>query len=113
MPFYHASREIETSSELLSRIKKKLDVDDVEGKAALFPLLESLDDTVLEKKPNTFLEILRPNAPEKRYLVLGCITSALIGGAQAAFVVIYTEIYDDLSITGSPICMSAVDNHSN
>ncbi|VDK24231.1 unnamed protein product, partial [Taenia asiatica] len=74
--------------------RKVPDEDDVEGKTVLFPLLESLDDTVLEKKPNTFLEILRLNEPEKWYLVLGCITSALIGGAQATFVVIYTEIYD-------------------
>ncbi|KAL5106601.1 ATP-dependent translocase ABCB1 [Taenia crassiceps] len=74
---------------------KVLDGDgDVEGKTVLSSLSESVDDLVLEKRPNTFLEVLRLNAPEKWFIVLGCITSVLIGGTQAAFVIIYTEIYD-------------------
>ncbi|KAH9278188.1 Multidrug resistance protein 1 [Echinococcus granulosus] len=74
---------------------KELDEDgDVEGKTVVSSLSESVDDIIVKKKPNTLLELLRLNAPEKWYLVLGCITSALIGGTQAAFVIVYTEIYD-------------------
>ncbi|VDK51562.1 unnamed protein product, partial [Taenia asiatica] len=45
--------------------------------------------------------MLRLNGPEKWYLVLGCVTSILIGGMQAAVIVAYTEMYDILPISDS------------
>nr|CDS21223.1 multidrug resistance protein 1 [Echinococcus granulosus] len=78
---------------------KELDEDgDVEGKTVVSSLSESVDDIIVKKKPNTLLELLRLNAPEKWYLVLGSITSALIGGTQAAFVIVETEICDILLV---------------
>ncbi|KAL5108409.1 Phosphatidylcholine translocator ABCB4 [Taenia crassiceps] len=38
--------------------------------------------------------MLRLNKPGKWYLVVGCISSILIGGTQAAVVIVYTEMYD-------------------
>ncbi|VDM16862.1 unnamed protein product [Hydatigera taeniaeformis] len=67
---------------------------DFEGKTVWSSLSEPFEDMVVGKKPNTFLEVLRLNAPERWYIVLGCITSVLIGGTQAAFVIVYTEMYD-------------------
>ena len=46
-----------------------------------------------EKKWNVFVEVLRLNKPEKWYLVVGCLTSILMGGTQAAFTVAYSEIF--------------------
>ena len=40
------------------------------------------------------MELLRLNKPEARYLVLGCITSVLIGGIQSGFAIAYSEMYD-------------------
>nr|CDS25881.2 ATP binding cassette subfamily B (MDR:TAP) [Hymenolepis microstoma] len=67
---------------------------ELEGKTVTSSISESLDEMVVEKKPNVFMELLRLNKPEKWYLVIGCFTSALIGGMQVAFVIVYTEMYD-------------------
>ncbi|VDK39426.1 unnamed protein product [Taenia asiatica] len=39
-------------------------------------------------------EILRMNAPEMRYMIMGLILSLISGGVQASFAVLITEIYD-------------------
>ncbi|KAL5965239.1 Phosphatidylcholine translocator ABCB4, partial [Taenia solium] len=81
---------------------RKPDEDsDVEGKTVVSSLSESIDEFILRKKPNTFLEVLRLNAPEKWFIFLGCITSVLIGGTQAAFVIVYTEMYDIFFVNDS------------
>lgn len=49
---------------------------------------------MVEKKPNVLMELLRLNKTEKWYLVVGCFTSAIIGGMQVAFAIVYTEMYD-------------------
>ncbi|KAL5969731.1 ATP-dependent translocase ABCB1 [Taenia solium] len=88
--------------ESITRATQQLDEDgDVEAKTVLSSLSESVDEMILRKKPNTFWEMLRLNGPEKWYLVLGCITSILIGGMQAAVIVVYTEMYDILPISDS------------
>ena len=45
------------------------------------------------QEKNAFVKVYRLNKPEKWYLIVGLITSILIGGMQAAFTVIYSEIF--------------------
>ena len=61
-----------------------------------------------EKKPNTFREVMRLNKQEKWYLLLGCLTSLLIGGLQVGAAIINAEIYDVSFVP--PVLLP---NHSN
>ena len=40
------------------------------------------------------MEVMRLNKEEKWYLVLGCLTTILIGGIQVVYAVTNAEIYD-------------------
>ncbi|VDD81447.1 unnamed protein product [Mesocestoides corti] len=67
---------------------------DVDAKTVISSLAESVIDFGVEKKRNVFVDVLRMNKPEKWYMVLGCLTSVLMGVLQASFVIVYTEMYD-------------------
>uniref|UniRef100_A0A0R3TI88 ABC transporter domain-containing protein n=1 Tax=Rodentolepis nana TaxID=102285 RepID=A0A0R3TI88_RODNA len=67
---------------------------ELEGKTVTSSISESLDEMVVGKKSNILMELVRLNKPEMWYLVIGCLTSALIGGMQAGFIIFYTEMYD-------------------
>ncbi|KAM3180235.1 hypothetical protein ACTXT7_016685 [Hymenolepis weldensis] len=76
---------------------------DLEGKTVTSSISESLDQLVAEKKPNVLMELLRMNKTEKCYLVVGCFTSAIIGGMQVVFVIVYTEMYDIFTVNDSAV----------
>ncbi|KAL5970654.1 ATP-dependent translocase ABCB1, partial [Taenia solium] len=56
---------------------------------------KTIDSTLVNgEKIKVSLEILRMNAPEMRYMIMGLILSFISGGVQASFAVLITEIYD-------------------
>ncbi|KAM7533954.1 hypothetical protein Aperf_G00000117604 [Anoplocephala perfoliata] len=97
-----ATKQHISSPRLKNRIKQE-NYSGLEKKRDASSVSESFDELVVSKKPNIFMELLQLNGPEKGYLIIGCLTSAVIGGMQAAFAIIYTEMFDIFTVNDSQV----------